>query len=132
MLPVRIVVPCSPGESHAKSVAGQNQMDPFNYIHLSLSDRAVDVRGWEIGLFVQHMPPDKTKILCVSLLDVPGSQEIDKVIDYIKESIRARGDQTAGSEVFFVLPDIFSTAVNWWDNVLEAVHCQLVAHVSFP
>lgn len=126
MIPVRIVVGCSKEESHERSFAGQNQMDPVHYIHLS--EPAVDIRGWDIGLFVQHTPAVQTKILCVSLLDVPGSEKIDRVIDYIKSSIVARGNQTVGSEVFFVLSAFFSTAANWWDDVLENVNHQLVEY----
>ncbi|KAJ4117534.1 hypothetical protein NW768_010897 [Fusarium equiseti] len=52
-IPVRISTTCKlSANEHAKSTAGSNQMDPFNYLHLDGVGR--DVRPSTIGLHVQR------------------------------------------------------------------------------
>ncbi|KAH0536480.1 hypothetical protein FGG08_006661 [Glutinoglossum americanum] len=128
LLPVRVQVPCKDdARVHTKSTAGNNQMDPFHYIHLS--DARVDIRGSHIGLLVRcDSSAGQTTAIIVNFQDGRWSQIVEEPIGRIKEAIKSRGDTDAKVEPFFVHLIYLSTVVRWWNNVLLSFNHQLIAH----
>ena len=142
-MPVRVSVFFNDtDEHHARSTAGSNQMDPFNYIHLA--DARVDVRGSHIGLFVRHDANTRAvTVICFNFLDGRWPELVDEPLNRIREDILRRGVEAAGEtgdananenvEPSFIYHIFLSSIIRWWNIVLQGINQQLIAHViKFP
>lgn len=130
LLPVRVQVRCvDPVNDHKNSPSGNDQMNPFHYLHLP--DLKLDVRGSYIGLFVRNSDSNgSTTVLAVNFMDGRWSDVVEEPQARTREAINARGDKHAKNDYAFVFLVYLTSALRWWNNVLLSFYDQLSAHVS--
>lgn len=129
ILPVRLQVQCSDKRrGHTESTAGNNQMDPFHYLHLP--DAGVDVRGSPIAMFFRFsLVRGTSTILTINFMDGRWSKPATESKRRMKEILDAT---SAGreSDIYAPLFVQISSVLKWWNNTLTSVHEQLVTCVS--
>jgi hypothetical protein len=129
LIPVRTVASCSAQtKDHTNSTAGSNQLDPFNYIHLS--GAKADIRGSYIGLFIRrNTRAGRTTIISFNLLDHRLRGLIEEPLCRARDATgRSSGTGLAISPRFIHLIYL-SSALRWWNNVLLCFNQELVMHV---
>ena len=129
LLPIRVQVDCSdPVNGHKDSPSGNDQMNPFHYLHLP--DVGVDVRGAYVALFIRNdSSTGCTTVLVINFMDGRWSDVVEEPQTRIKEAIKARGHKDAKNDYAFVFLIFLTSAVRWWNNVLLSFYVQLAAHV---
>lgn len=129
ILPVRVQVRCTDTQgSHALSAAGSNQMDPFHYLHLS--DEGLDIRGSHIGIYVKHdLTMGRNTVLSISFQDGRWSRIVEEPPNRIKEAMEDSQGHQCSDDPLFVHLIYFTSALRWWNNVLDSFNNQLIAHV---
>jgi hypothetical protein len=129
ILPVRVQVDCNDTQrSHALSTAGSNQMDPFHYLHLP--DERLDIRGSHIGIYVQHdLTKGRNTALSVSFQDGRWSRIVEEPHNRIKEVMEDSQGHQSSEDPLFVHLVYLTSALRWWNNVLDSFNNQLIAHV---
>ena len=113
-------------EAHSRSVAGENQADPFHYIYLS--HPGVDIRGAHIGLFVRYDENQGTSVFVMNLVD-DGRRSKEIMQEPIKR-IKKLCSLRSPPEPLLILLIYLSTAIRWYKLVLWVFDRQLIEHVS--
>lgn len=129
-LPIRVQSRCTDkAQGHAASTAGNNQMNPFHYLHLEQAE--VDIRGSQIALYARIDRTRKTSlVLALSLLDGRWKKIVEQPQYRIHETLTAVGPQSLDlmENPFFVFVVYLTTALEWWLNALSSFDEQLIAH----
>lgn len=129
-IPVRISSTCKlSANEHAKSTAGSNQMDPFNYLHLDGVER--NVRPSTIGLHVQRdHETGRLRVVCFSLLEPRSRAKGEPCLRQLEESLRRRSKEDLQKSPCFVLLLFIAHALRWWNSTLLYFNSELIRHVS--
>ncbi|KAH7174301.1 uncharacterized protein B0J16DRAFT_323763 [Fusarium flagelliforme] len=127
-IPVRIASTCKLSVSeHAKSTAGSNQMDPFNYLHLDGVGR--DVRPSTIGLHIQRdNVTGLLRVVCFSLLEPRSRSKVEPCLRQLEESLRRRSREDLQKSPCFVLLLFIAHALRWWNSTLLYFNSELIRH----
>lgn len=129
-LPIRVQVKCTDkSNGHASSTAGNNQMDPFHYLHLP--DEEVDLRGSTIAVFSRHnLDTGTTAAFVVNYMDGRWSRAAEEPQRRIKESLEHYSGSHEVKPACFVHLIYLTSVTRWWTNSLSSVNQQLIAYVS--
>ncbi|KAI1070940.1 hypothetical protein LB507_010922 [Fusarium sp. FIESC RH6] len=127
-IPVRIASTCKlSANEHAKSTAGSNQMDPFNYLHLGGEGR--DIRPSTIGLHVQRdNETGRLRVVCFSLLEPRSRAKGEPCLRQLEESLRRRSKEDLQQSPCFVLLLFIAHALRWWNSTLLYFNSELIRH----
>ncbi|RYP11601.1 hypothetical protein DL766_010026 [Monosporascus sp. MC13-8B] len=128
VLPVRVQMQCTASvQSHATTIAGSNQMDPFHYLHLE--HESLDIRGSQIAVLFQNDYLGKhTTVLAISFQDGRWSKLVNEPRRRIQECLDVLGEDVCGEDPFFVHLVFMTSALRWWRNTLDSFNNQLIAH----
>jgi hypothetical protein len=129
LIPVRTVASCrAKTKDHTNSTAGSNQLDPFNYIHLS--GAKADIRGSYIGLFIRrNIRAGRTTIISFNLLDYRLQDLIEEPLSRVRDTTRRSSGTGLAISPRFIHLIYLSSALRWWNNVLLCFNQELVMHV---
>ncbi|RYP44186.1 hypothetical protein DL768_009334 [Monosporascus sp. mg162] len=115
--------------SHATTIAGSNQMNPFHYLHLEHEN--LDIRGSQIAVFFQHDSLGKhTTTLAISFQDGRWSKLVNEPRRRIQECLDILGEDVCGEDPFFVHLIFMTSSLRWWRNALDSFNNQLIAHLQ--
>ena len=130
ILPVRMQVKCTDLESkHTQSTAGNNQMNPFHYLHLH--DHSIDIRSSQIALFSQYnTTTNSTSLLAVNFIDGRWPKSVQEPETRIKGIFEAYKDVASARDPFFVHIVYLQSVMTWWTNALNSMNTQLITYVS--
>ena len=129
-LPVRVQVPCTDDQrSHSSSTAGNNQMNPRNYLHLP--DTKLDIRGCPIALYFRcDVERKSTVIIAINFMDGRWAKTVEEPQSRIKEVLEQPGRQASDGAGSFASLIYLTSITRWWANALNTVNEQLIAYVG--
>src|SRR6266487_5215136 len=128
-LPVRVQVRCTDTKrNHTSSAAGNNQMDPFHYLHLP--EAKVDIRGSTIAVFSRFYANSSASNFCVfNFMDGRWAKVAEEPQNRIKQTFEY-AKQTSKSKYHSFPHLVYLTSVSrWWTNILHSVNLQIISYV---
>lgn len=131
ILPIRVQVPCTEnrtGADHPSSKSGNDQMNPFNYLHLP--DSEVNVRGSCIAVISNlDINTSSFTYIVFNMMHGGWSKVVQEPQTRIAEAIQhSSGSSTQLGAGCFVHLIYLTSAARWWTNALHSVNEQLIAY----
>lgn len=135
-LPVRMQLKCTdPNNNHLAGAGGNNQMDPFHYLHLpdykDEKGHKADIRGSQIALYFQYNSRTKSSVLiAINLIDGRWPGAVEEPQMRIKDVLQSSPQLYLMRNPFFTHLIYFTSALRWWTNALSSINLQLIAYAS--
>lgn len=132
ILPVRVQFPCTNNtREHVSGTDGNNQMNPFNYLHLPNPE--VDLRGSCIAISFD-LEVESSSFTCMAFNFMHGGwpKVVEEPQRRIAETIQRQYSVSKGGKGCFVHLVYLTSAARWWTNALHSVNEQLIAYVCEP
>jgi hypothetical protein len=137
-LPVRVQVLCKKSRGHTARTPDNDQMNPFNYLHLpnlkvDEEGSCVDIRGSCIAIYSKHSTlTGHSTFVIFNLLDGRWDKVVEEPRIRISETIALSSKDGQLKSPYFHHLIYLTSTLRWWTNAMNSVNVQLIAYVSIP
>jgi hypothetical protein len=130
-VPVRVQVPCLTVSPHRSSSKGKSQMNPLNYLHLTLPGVPdVDIRGFKIAVYYTYdVDTGQAFSFVFNFQDGRWKKAAEEPILRLKEMVRDCRSKPLARDPVYLHMATLNSCFRWWDNALNSVNDQLIAYV---
>ncbi|KAF2726635.1 hypothetical protein EJ04DRAFT_582560 [Polyplosphaeria fusca] len=133
-LPVRVQVLCKKSSGHTVKTPDNNQMNPFNYLHLpdvkvDKKGSCVDIRGSCIAIYSKHnTSTGRSTFVIFNLLDGRWDKVVEEPRIRITETIAHANENGQLKSPYFHHLVYLTSTLKWWTNAMNSVNVQLIAY----
>jgi hypothetical protein len=128
---VRVQVPCLNVSPHKSGSKGKSQMNPLNYLHLTLPGVPdVDIRGCKIAVYYTYdVDTAQAFSFVFNFQDGRWKKAAEEPILRLKDMVRGCRSTPLARDPVYLHMAILNSVLRWWDNALNSVNDQLIAYV---
>ena len=107
---------------------GRDELDPFNYLHLSLEEKSSDIRGSHIAISCSYSSDGESMTaIVVNFMDGRWRDEVLMPGKRILKGLQGK-DEKKDPFLFHLV--YFTSALCWWTDALSYVDDQLIEFVG--